>query len=222
MKNRGVILLVVLLVVVLGGIVFVTLFNQKDVDTNLDELLKINTTLEFEEADLELYNEAKAELEKDSNSYSGLLNLAIIKQRMLDYEGALELYSALAERKTEDIMPRQNAGSIYFDTGDYENAEKMQLDILNNITHKWINSYRELTQIYRWHLKDRRETLKPLLLFAYDNFPESKQEIVSMLGFYYDEFEDNNVEALKYYNELATYIPDDQDLQETLKELNAR
>ncbi len=222
MKNRGIILIVVLLIVVLGGLAYVSFFNNDTDNKDLEQLLQINTTIAYDDNDLELYEEAKVALAEDENSYSGLLNLAMLKQRMLDYEGALELYSGLSERKPDDIMPLQNSGSIYFDTGEYEMAEKVQLQILNDITYKWINSYRELMMIYRYHLKDKRLSMKPLLEYAYENYPEARSEITSLLAQYYDLFEDNKAEALKYYNELLVFFPTDPAILLRIEELKQK
>jgi tetratricopeptide (TPR) repeat protein len=195
---------------------FFVMNNQNSFDENL---VKINSDYEMTETDKLEYDVVVEELRSNPNDYSALLNLAFLKQRMVDYDGALDIYLRLHEEKADDILPLQNAGSIYYDTKQYEKAEEMQLTILNDITYKWINSYRELMQIYLYHLKDKRETVKPLLEYAYENYPEAKMELTGMLAQYYEIFEVEPKRALYYYEKLLEFNPTDVAVQNKIKEL---
>jgi len=218
MKNKVVLIVVAVLVVVLIGVL--VWFNYDKSFEGFDpEILVINSERVMSESDLVEYAEVKSLLNENPNDYGALLNLAILKQRMVDYDGAIAIYEDLRERKEDDIIPLQNLGSIYYDTKQYEKAEEMQLTILNEITYKWINSYRELMSIYRYHLKDRRESVKPLLEFAYENYPEAEDELSSMLAQYYDLFALDNAEALKYYEIFLGFHPEDAAVQKRVKEL---
>lgn len=210
--------LVVGLVIVAVIVVGVIMFSQKGLSPEVAELVKINNTRELtpsEEGDLA---EIKALLSANINDDQGLLMLAMLKQTLGDHDGAIEIYEKLHGFRPEEITPLQNMATIYFDTGKYELAEELHLKILE-INYKWANSYRELMSIYRYHLKDRREKMEPLLLYGYDNFPEAKQDMISLSALYYDIFAEDYTKALKFYNELLLYVPTDTATLQRVQEI---
>ena len=214
-KTWGVVVGLVIIAVIVVGVI---MFSPNQPSSEVAELVKINNTRELTASEIGDLAEIKVLLSANINDDQGLLMLAMLKQTLGDHDGAIELYEILHGFRPDEITPLQNMATIYFDTGKYELAEELQLKILD-INYKWANSYRELMSIYRYHLKDRREKIEPLLLYGYENFPEAKQDMISQLALYYDIFAEDYTKALRYYNELLPYVPNDTEVLQRIQEL---
>ncbi len=215
MKKRNIAIIIVVIILVIGGLVFVKLHGA---DLQVSELMKINTTLEMNEAQQALFSELEGNLKNDPSDYSSLFKLARLKQDMLDFDGAAELYNKLLETKPGDTLVMNNLGSIYYDSKQYDKAEELQLQIIAK-TPKWIGAYKELMMIYRYQLKDKAPTLEDKLLYGYNNFAEYKLDFTSMLSVYYDEIMNDPMKAKPYYEELAELLPEDAQVQARLIEI---
>jgi tetratricopeptide (TPR) repeat protein len=218
MKNRGVILLVIFLIVVLGGIVFVTFFNEDANSENLVDVLKINTTYEMSEVQKGLYLDIIDKYNEDPTDYRNLFELATLKQALLDNDGAIELYDELKKQKPKDLLILNNLANLYYNLKDYEKSEEINLGILE-ISPKWINAYNELLDIYRYHLKDKAGSFEKVLLDGIANYPEMESGLVVKAAVYYDEVMNNEAKAIEYYQKALTYSPDDSSLKIRLDEL---
>ena len=224
MKKKKSILVIIILVLFVAGYIFWQTMNKNNQAQNpqnnvaLEELLKIDTTLEMNEMQKTIYNEAKEKLQEDQEDYESLLSLARLKQDLLDFEGAIEMYENLRTKKPDDLLPLNNLGTIYYNQKEYEKSEQMYLEILE-ITPKWTNSYRELTNIYRYQLKDKKEEIEPLLLRGIEKYPEMADDFVGSLAVYYDEIVPNKEKAIEYYEKLNALYPGNDNFEERLEEL---
>ncbi|MCK4891270.1 MAG: tetratricopeptide repeat protein [Candidatus Pacebacteria bacterium] len=224
MKNKKSIAIIVLIILIICGFFLWQTVNNNDQTQSpknniaLEELFKINTTLEMNDMQKTIYNEAKIKLQENPEDYESLLNLARLKQDLLDHDGAIAMYQDLREKKPEDILPLNNLGTIYYNQKKYEEAEEMYLAILE-ITPKWTNSYRELTNIYRYHLKDKKEEIESLLLNGMEKYPEMKNDFIGLLTVYYDEVVPNKEKAIEYYEKLIALYPGNDNFEERLEEL---
>ena len=216
MNKRNIAIIIVVIILVMGGLVFVKLHGS---DLQVSELMKIKTELEMNETQKALFSELEINLKKDPSDYSLLFKLARLKQDMLDWDGAVELYNKLLEEKPDDTLVLNNLGTIYFDSKQYEKAEEIQLKIIAK-TPKWVGAYRELMMIYRYHLKDKAPILEDKLLYGYENFAdELEQDFTSMLAVYYDEIMGDPIKAKQYYERLAELRPGDEGIQSRLIEI---
>ena len=227
MKNKKNIAIITFTTLILCGLFLWQTMNKnnqtQDPRNNfvLEELFKINTTLEMNDMQKTIYNEAKIKLQENPEDYESLLNLARLKQDLLDYDGAIEMYDNLRKEKPEDILLLNNLGTIYYNQKEYERSEEMYLAILE-ITPKWTNSYRELTNIYRYHLKDKKTEIEPLLLSGMEKYPEMEADFVGLLAVYYDEIVPNREKAIEYYEKLIALYPGNDNFEERLKELRSQ
>jgi len=203
--NRSILIILIIIIILVGGGLLLIKLNKSS--NNVEQLMQINTTLEWEQGHHELYDELKRELDENPEDYSALFKLGRLKQDLLDYDGAIELYQRLSQEKQEDIMPLINMASIYYDTKQYEKAEETHYEILQR-NLKWLNSYRELLSIYRWHLKDKKAVLEPILLDAYEKIPEFRQDLTSLLAVYYDELIGDKAKAIEWYEKQMQFNSD--------------
>ena len=224
MKNKKNIAVVIFLALIICGFFLWQTMNSNNQTQSpqnnlaLEELLKINTTLEMNDMQKTIYEEAKNKLMENPEDYESLLNLARLKQDLLDHEGAITMYQNLREKKPDDVIPLNNLGTIYYNQKKYEEAEEMYLAIFE-ITPKWTNSYRELTNIYRYHLKDKKEEIEPLLLNGIEKYPEMEADFIGLLAVYYDEIVPNKEKAIEYYEKLIALYPGNNNFEERLEEL---
>ena len=193
------------------------IFWQSKKPVSIENLLKINSTLQMNETQQKLYQDVIEGLRKDPGHYKTLFYLARLKQDLLDYEGAIELYERLTKERPGDILIWNNLGAIYYNQEKYEKAEEMQLKILS-ISAKWYNAYEELFTIYQFHLKDKRQDLEKILLRGLEEYPEMKASLLAKLAVYYDELMNNKEKAIEYY-EKALKENYNETMAKRLKEL---
>src|SRR3989339_41555 len=205
MSKWSYIVLVVVIILVAAGLVFGVLYRD---DYKLNQLTTINGKVAMTADQQKLFDELKGKLTKNADDYSSLFKLARLKQDVLDWDGAIEMYWNLRKVKPDDILPLINLGSIYFDSQQYVKAEEVQKTIIKN-TPKWVNAYRELASIYRYHLKDKAPELEPMLIDALKQYPELETEMTSLLAYYYDEIVSNKDKAIEYYTKLLKLRPDE-------------
>ena len=211
-------LIIVIVLAATGGIVIYRLGIGSN-KLAVSALLKNINIAGLNESQTQSFNEIKEKLMKDPNDYSGLLELALLEQGLNDYAGAIAIYERLQKVKSDDVLPLNNLGAIYYNLGDYEKAEQMYLKILNDITPKWLNSYNELFAIYQFHLKDKRATYEAIITRGIEAYPEMKQNLVSKAAVYFDEVMNDKAKALEYYKQLAELAPDDPAVKVRLSEL---
>jgi len=213
MKKYQIFLIVLTIIVVVAGLV---LLKYHQAGRSDDALLNINSDIQMNETQSQLYEEIKKNFASDPDAY--LFRLGRLKQDLGDYAGAIEIYEKIHENKPEDLLPLINTGSIYFDTGRYEEAEKIQLEIVS-INYKWLNAYQELLMIYQYHLKDKKATLESLMLEAQKNSPELEKEFNVLFAKYYDDLMNDNAKAIEYYGKILEANPDDSGAKQRLAEL---
>jgi len=112
-------------------------------------------------------------------------------------------------------------GSIYYDTKQHEQAEAAQLAIID-INYKWSNSYQELMAIYRWHLKDKRDTFEEKLLYFYNNAPEYNETSLTLLAVYYDELMEDTEKAIEWHEKALEFNPNNTEMETRLNELKSQ
>jgi len=214
MKKQNIIIVAVLILVI-GGLVGGWFYAKS---TKLDRLIKLPAGKELNDSQKQTLEDVRSKLSADIAYYSGLLNLAKLKAELGDKSSAENLYLELLKRKSEDVLVLGNLGTIYYDAGQYEKAEEMQLKIIA-VTPKWINSYRELMDIYQFHLKDKRASLEPLLMNAIEKSPEFEADLTSLTAVYYDQVMNNREKAIEYYEKALKVSPTNDTIASRLKEL---
>jgi tetratricopeptide (TPR) repeat protein len=221
-KSKKIIVVLVVLAIIGAGYAYgpkiLSKYQKKTDNAALEKILKINTKLTMNETQKGTFDDSKKLLEGDIESYDGLAELARLKQDLLDYDGAIEIYEKLRKVKPDDITTLNNLAVIYFNQKKFEESEALYLRILE-ITPKWMSSYRELSTIYTYHLKDKAPGFEAVLLKGQEQFPEAKNDFIGLLAFYYDEVVPNKAKAIEYYEQLVKIYPANAGLKERLEEL---
>jgi tetratricopeptide (TPR) repeat protein len=217
MSKKLLILIIVFGIVMIGGLTAFKLLSKPE-NADLEKLLKINTTLALNASQQATFDEAKGKLELDITDYSALLNLAKLKQELLDYDAAEALYKGLNVRKSDDLLVLNNLASLYYDIKKYPEAEKANYDILA-VSPKWLNAYTNLYEIYQFHMKDNRAKLEPVLLRGIEEYPEMKNDLIMMTATYYDELMANKAKAIEYYEMVLKVDPSNATAKARIAEL---
>ena len=205
------------MLLVVGGIGYLKFFYLSS-SAELERIMKIETTLTMNESQIAALADVRDKLSKDINDYSGRLNLAKMKNELLDYAGAEVLYKECLGRKPQDILVLNNLASMYYDLKRYDEAEQKNYDILA-VSPKWINAYTNLYEIYQFHKKDDRAKLEPVLIRGIAEWPEMERDLVVMTAVYYDELMGNTAKAIEYYERALSLNPNDQTSKNRLAEL---
>ncbi|MBI5077436.1 tetratricopeptide repeat protein [Candidatus Falkowbacteria bacterium] len=216
--NRKIIFIIISVVIVIAVVAEALVFWSDKKTPDVTDLLKINTTLQMNEMQKKQYEEIVMRLKKDSNDYYLRFALARLKQDLLDFAGAIELYERLGKEKPNDLLIWNNLAGIYYNQGKYEKAEELHLKILT-ISPKWYNSYEELGSIYQFHLKDKRPGFEKILLKGIEEYPEMKLALMAKLAVYYDEMMQNYPKAIEYYEKLVKTKYNIEVIAPRLKEL---
>ncbi|MDD4606717.1 MAG: tetratricopeptide repeat protein [Patescibacteria group bacterium] len=218
MNKKKVFIIAIILIVILAlGYFLFTKIKVKQQPIDKD-LIKINTGLEMDEKQQTTYNEIIEKLNKDKDDYSALIDLARLKQDLLDYDGAIELYNYLLTIKPKDGLVLNNLANVYYNLKNYEKAEEIYLFILD-FNPKWTNSYNELFSIYRYHLKDKQSEIEPLLLNGIEKYPEMKIDLMSKLALYYDEMVLDKNKAIEEYQAILELDPENEMVKGELNRL---
>lgn len=216
MLNKKISFIVILIVAVLA-IAGMLVWRSQKLESNAN-LLEINSSREMNDTQSKQYDSIVEGLRKNPNDYQTLFMLARLKQDLLDYAGAIELYERLGKEKPNDILIWNNLAGIYYNQEKYEKAEELHFKILS-ITAKWYNSYEELGSIYQFHLKDRRTGFEKILLKGIEEYPEMKLALMAKLAVYYDEVMGNKTKAIEYYEKLVKAKYNLDVIEPRLKEL---
>lgn len=219
MNKKLAVIVLVFLIVAFGAGWYIWDIKINSSSAKIEKLIKINGSVALSEIQQKLLIEIKEKLLLYNENYDALLELALIKQAVNDLDGALDLYKKMNSLRPKDLVPLNNSASIYFDRKEYEKAEATHLQILNDITPKWMNSYNELYSIYQFHLKDKRGSFESVLLNGIEKYEEEKLSLTQKTAVYYDELMGNIPKAIEYYEKTLKLSPNNQIIKKRLKEL---
>ncbi len=207
---------IIIIVLILG--VSAYFYYDYNKQNSQPEILQIDTELEMNEIQSELYDQLKQDIAVDPEDYSARFKLGRLKQDLLDKQGAIEIYEELLQENPEDIAVLQNMADMYYSLKNYEKAEELNLQILE-ITPKWVNAYRNLLMIYQFQLQDKKEKFADLLDKALEKAPELKNDLLGIGVRYYDDVMNNKEKTIEYLEEKLKVDPDDSVAKQRLQEL---
>src|SRR6056297_2418542 len=207
---------IIIIVLILG--VSAYFYYDYNKQNSQPEILQIDTELEMNEIQSELYEQLKQDIAVDPEDYSTRFKLGRLKQDLLDKQGAIEIYEELLQENPEDIAVLQNMADMHYSLKNYEKAEELNLQIIE-ITPKWINAYRNLLMIYQFQLQDKKEKFADLLDKALEKAPKLKNDLLAIGVRYYDDVMNNKEKTIDYFEEKLKVDPDDSLAKQRLQEL---
>lgn len=129
------------------------------------------------------------------------LNLGVYRKIAGDYEGAIEAWEYVAETGPDSVnyVAYRNIGDVYINfLKDYEVAE-VNLRRVISLNPSILDSYRMLSDLYRYSYKTDTDLAEQILLEGLGNNPESI-DLMTSIAKYYKETEDIE-NAKKYYEQ---------------------
>jgi len=179
--------LLIILAVLIGGLgVFIYQITRNP----YGDLFSLPEGVVLTHEQQEEFDQAKAILEKNPKDPNALITIAQVKYAVQDLMGAEKAYLAALELQPTNTLILNNLGDIYYQQKEYQKSEEMFLRIIDS-NPKWINAYRILSSIYRYHIKDKYQDVEEILLKGIEKNKELTGEapvdFYSMLGVFYQE-----------------------------------
>lgn len=220
-EYRNVIIAVAVIAVVIAVGIFI--YWQK---TNLNpferEIINYveNTNLSGEQK--VKVNEALEKLRENPEDVEALISIAIVKYDINDLDGALEIYSRVLEIQPTNVVALNNSAAIYRQKKDYKKAAAAYL-LITQQTPKWINAYRELMSLYKYHFSEEKYLeLEPILLNGLEKSKDMEEEapvdFYSMLAVFYEKTGQID-KAIEYYEKVVESTPQNTSAQDKLEQL---
>jgi len=162
--------------------------------------------------------------EEESSDVLVWINTARDKYGAGDVDGSIEFYLKALEVQPTNVVALNNLADIYSQKKEYEKSEEIYLKLIEN-TPKWINSYRLLMSIYKYHIPEKYQDMEQILLTGIEKTSDMSDyapvDFYSMLGEFYRET--GNIEkAIEYFEIVMKLLPDNGAVAaeiERLKEL---
>lgn len=163
--------------------------------------------------------ESEAAIRKNANDFSAHVNLALAKAELGDRDGAAEVYRTMNQRFPGNYLSFQNLGKLYEDAGKFAMAAEQYLIAIDNAP-RIPHMYRNLVDLYTYHLKSRESDIPRILQKGLAISPGST-DLMAMMAVYYRDHGDIN-QAIHWYELLLVHNPWNTTALEELKALKAQ
>ncbi len=220
MKRYQNIIIFILVIVIIGAGFFV--YKQKtELNPELEELFSLSEEITLTEEQQNKFDEARNSLKENPDDALAIIAIARIKHQAQDLNGSERAYLMALEIQPTNTIILNNLGDIYNQKKKYEKAAEMYLRLIEN-NPKWVNAYRELAAIYKYHLKDRYPEMEEILLQGLEKSKEFTGEapvdFYSMLAVFYKET--GQIEkAIEYFEKVIESTPENEGAKIELEEL---
>jgi tetratricopeptide (TPR) repeat protein len=217
--KKVIIAVVSIMVIITAVILFYT--YKSNLTSEEKKLFSLPKGTELTEEQQTKYDGAINGLEQDSQNINFLVDIAQIKYDILDLDGSIEVYKKVLEIQPDHLVTLNNLGDIYNQKKEYDKAAQMYLTIIQT-TPKWVNAYRELGYIYKYHFPEKYPDMVDLLLNGIEKVEEfggeASVDFYSMLAVIYDET--NQIDkAIEYYEKVLELTPNDERVKIRIEEL---
>jgi len=210
--------LIIFLALLIGG---VGAFLYQIAQNPYGDLFSLPEDVVLTKTQQEKFDNAKSILEKNPKDANAIIAIAQVKYAVQDLEGAEKAYLMALELQPTNTLTLNNLGDIYYQQKQYQKSEEMFLRIIDN-NPKWINAYRNLSSIYRYHIKDKYPDMEEILLKGIEKNKELTGEapvdFYSMIGVFYQET--NQIEkAIENYEKVLELDPTNEGARIELERL---
>ncbi len=163
--------------------------------------------------------ENEAEIERNRDDFNAYVELALAKSELGDRDGAAEVYRTMNQRFPGNYLSFQNLGKLYEETEKYEMAAEQFLLAIDNAP-KIALMYRNLVNLYTYHLPSRAADIPRVLQKGLGVMPGSL-DLMAMMAVYYRDHGQPE-EAIKWYEQLLVFDQENTTALEELKELKGK
>lgn len=221
-EYRNVIITILVLALIIGAGIFIYNYKQKtELTPEQEELFSLPQEVNLTEEQQTKFDQAKTALEQNPQDALALIAIARIKYQVVDLDGAVKVYLMALEIQPTNTVILNNLGDIYNQTKEYEKAAGMYSRIIES-NPKWINAYRELSAIYKYHIKERYPEMEEILLKGLEKNKEFTGEapvdFYSMLAVFYRETGEIE-KAIDHFEKVLELTPENQGAKIELEEL---
>ncbi|MFA5076234.1 MAG: tetratricopeptide repeat protein [Patescibacteria group bacterium] len=204
----------VVFVVLLGTFVWRSNTHESNFDWTKPDDLQLTPEQKVE------YQEVVNKVQQDDQDVISVIELARLRDYGGDPDGSVKLYKKALDKKPNDTLAMSNLAGVYYSIGEYDQAEELYLKIIQ-FNPKWLNTYRDLADLYQYKMPEKYTSLGPILLNGLAMNPDNQREFVAMLAVFYKDI-DNLQEAIKYYEQLVVLDPNNVAAAEELAEVRAK
>ena len=217
LKKYQIFIIVLLLTIIIG--LFFYFKNRKIF--NKEDIFFLPKGVTLTEEQQRKFNEAKEALQNNPNDVDALIKIAQLKYFFNNLEGAKKVYLRALSLKPDDLLILNNLADIYNQLKDYENAEKILLK-LTETSPGWINGFRELKSLYRFHMKEKYPRIEGILLKGLEEnkelYGEAPVDFYAMLATFYKDTGQKE-KAIPYYEKVLELDPNNEGAKIDLEEL---
>jgi len=217
LKKYQIFIIVLLLTIIIG--LFFYFKNRKIF--NKEDIFFLPKGVTLTEEQQRKFNEAKEALQNNPNDVDALIKIAQLKYFFNNLEGAKKVYLRALSLKPDDLLILNNLADIYNQLKDYENAEKILLK-LTETSPGWINGFRELKSLYRFHMKEKYPRIEGILLKGLEEnkelYGEAPVDFYAMLATFYKDTGQKE-KAIQYYEKVLELDPSNEGAKMDLEEL---
>ena len=221
-EYKKVVIAILVLVLIIGAGLFINYLRNRP-SQEIQELFSLPEGVVLTEEQQIKYDAARTALEENINNPQALIALAQIKYNIQDLDGAISVYLKALEIQPTNTLILNNLADIYFQKKDYEKSADMYLRIIDH-TPKWVNAYRNLSTIYKYHLKDKYSDIEQILLTGIEIIKdfegEAPVDFYSMLAVFYDETGEID-KAIENYEKVVELTPENTSAKMRLEELKS-
>lgn len=158
----------------------------------------------------------EAAIQANVNDFNAHVELALAHVELGDRDGAGEVYRTMNQRFPGNYLSFQNLGMLYEEVGKYEMAAEqflIAIDHAPRIPHM----YRNLVNLYTYHLTSRAEDIPRVLQKGLSIIPGSV-DLMAMMAVYYRDHGDL-AQAIHWYELLLVHDQGNTTALEELKQL---
>lgn len=204
-----VVIAIVVVAVIIG--VFFLAYKQKTKFSSLEEnIISFLEKHTLSEADQIKLNKAVSDLKENPKNALALITIGRIRHEARDLDGGIEFYLRGLEIQPTNVVALNNLANIYNNKKQYEKSAEMHLRLIEN-TSEWIDSYRQLTRLYKYHLPEKYSDVEQVLLTGIEKTSNTTKYApvnfyIMLSDFYVDIGETDK--AVKYYEIAEELSPD--------------
>ena len=227
MSKKSIIILVSVggLIILLAGVGGWYFYQQSQVLTPEKLLVSFenkdpNLTSENFQVFNQKFEETKARLQANADSFNDWLYLGVLKKGVGDYEGARDVFIYAGQIRPQSSTSFANLADLYaYFLNDPQQAEVNIKQAIVNEPNDY-NFYLSLADIYRYKFPDGAAKYEQTMLEALAKFPDNTNLIAPLAGFYKQTGQTQ--QAIEYLEKLLKLMPDNQAVKAELVELKAQ
>lgn len=170
---------------------------------------------------LQAFEDFIRRLEAVPDAASTWADLGSVKYAFMDYRGAEELWRYTLALNPNILVAYANLGELYWHKlSDYPKAEEAFLQIIERDSANAPRFYKNLSDLYRYDYKEKRDFADDVLLDALKQYPEH-QALLSHLAWLYMEQGELQL-AIEYFERVLAVDPQNESAQEELDRLKQK